>query len=236
NPTRPVGRQIAAVIEHHQGGIGPARARGRAIELMERVGIFSPGRAFNRYPHEFSGGQKQRIVIAMAVANRPRLLIADEPTSSLDVLVQETVLELLRELRETFGMALVLISHDLRIVSRVSERTMVMYGGRLVEFGQTRAVLDTPRHWYTLALLRAVPGLDRRGAGGGPSEAIKGNPPSADQHFPGCPFAPRCPRADRMCREEPPPFAEYKEAAGYQRAACWYPVGSEAGSRAGGTR
>ena len=163
NPVMRVGEQVAeAVLAHHD--VSRRAARGRAIEGLREVGIPEPERRMQAYPHELSGGQRQRVMIAMALANRPKLLIADEPTTALDVTVQAQVLELLRELREKHQLAMLFISHDLGVIAQICDRVHVMYAGRILESGSLRQVFSGPRHPYTLGLLRAIPSLqtDRR--------------------------------------------------------------------------
>jgi oligopeptide/dipeptide ABC transporter ATP-binding protein len=161
----------------------------------------------------------------MAIANRPELLIADEPTSSLDILVQDTVLDLLKELRATLGMALILISHNLRTISKVAEETLVLYGGHLAEIGQTKKVLETSRHWYTAHLRGAIPGQRVPTTIVAPwprAEASGGDVTGA-----GCPYVPHCPRADEICRSDVPPLVEFGGPDSSHRVSCWHPLASE---------
>ncbi len=232
DPTRRVGSQIVQVIRAHRKAES-ATAQREAVDLLERVGIESPSRAARRFPHELSGGMRQRVVVAMAVANRPAVLIADEPTSSVDVLVQDRILALLAQLRDDIGMAMVFISHDLRVVSRVSDEVMVMYGGRMAEIGPTDAVLRSPRHWYTVGLLRSLPdprhhyGPDHRFL------AIDGAPISPEVNPTGCPFAERCDHAGPVCYETFPDVAEASEG---NRYACWFPSAEPRGRTANAHR
>jgi peptide/nickel transport system ATP-binding protein len=223
DPPRTVGKQIADVIRSHRPDVSRREALGQAVELLRRVGIRSPETAISRYAHEFSGGQKQRAVIAIAISNRPKLLIADEPTSSLDVLVQQTVLDLIKELQQEEGMALVFISHDLRLVSRMTERTLVMYAGRIVEAGPTASVLTSPRHWYTVGLLRSLPDPHRTYGPSDRFDVIEGKPPSAAVDPAGCPFLERCPHAEAVCAEQAPPFVPF-DGSDRHGALCWFPA------------
>ena len=217
NPTQTIGRQITQVLHRH-GRFTPRQARERAAELLAQVGIHDPRQRLDDAPHRLSGGMRQRVVIAIALAGRPQLLIADEPTTALDVTVQARVLELLRRLQDEHRMALMLISHNLGVVAQVCERVAVMYGGQMVEQAPVRQVFTRPRMHYTRALLQAIPRLDAR-----PHErlnTIEGRPPSLMAPPRGCPFAPRCEAADDRCRTQLPPVTE--EADG--RYACWNPL------------
>ncbi len=203
NPVLTIGRQITEAIETHRN-VSAKDARKRAIELLELVGIPGAASRINDYPHQFSGGMRQRAMIAMALSCEPSLLIADEPTTALDVTIQAQVLELLRRLRAELGMAVLLITHDLGVVAGFADRLAVMYAGRLVELGPTETLLADPAHPYTIGLLRSLPRLDR------PRQAaltpIEGSPPDLASDLEGCPFAPRCAwRLDR-CWTDPPPL------------------------------
>jgi len=195
NPVLTVGDQIAEVLRVHRG-LGRAAATARATELLGLVGIPAPGRRVRDYPHQFSGGMRQRILIAMAIALEPELLIADEPTTALDVTVQAQVLELIDDLRRRLGMAVLLITHDLGVVMETSDRVAVMYAGRVVETGATHEVLSEPRHPYTEALLRSVPSR----AGRDRLVTIPGSPPRPTGVPDGCSFHPRCRLAVAECR------------------------------------
>ncbi|WP_102961465.1 ABC transporter ATP-binding protein [Mangrovicella endophytica] len=209
NPTMRVGRQIAEVIKRHRR-VSWREARAMALQLLRDVHVTSPERRLDAWPHELSGGLRQRIVIAMALALQPRLIIADEPTTALDVTVQDQILRLLMERRAASGTAIILVTHDLGVVSEVCDRVAVMYGGRFVETGTTAEVLDRPRHPYTRALLAALPSRAMRGQ---PLTPIEGTPPSLTAPPPGCRFAPRCPRAEDVCSAGPPPPLMAHEAA-----------------------
>jgi oligopeptide/dipeptide ABC transporter ATP-binding protein len=195
NPVLRVGAAIAQVVRSHQRATA-AEARERAVALMERVGIREARERSRAYPHQFSGGMRQRIMIAMALAANPALLLADEPTTALDVVVQDGILRLLTDLRRENGMGLLFVSHDLAVVGRVSDRIAVMYGGQIVEEGPTSEVLFRPHMPYTLGLIASVR-RDRRAARLG---SIPGAPPSPGQRPGGCRFAPRCPLAIDACR------------------------------------
>jgi len=200
NPVQTAGSQVVEAIRLHER-TSRADARRRTLSLFERVGIADPAECFASHPHELSGGQKQRVMIAMAVALRPRLLIADEPTTALDVTIQAQILELLRELQRELGTAILLITHDLGVVNELADRIAVMYAGRIAEQGGRREVLGDPRHPYTEGLLRAVPS---RGRPGEPLAEIPGALPAPDAWPPGCRFWPRCPRVRERCAAEAP--------------------------------
>jgi oligopeptide/dipeptide ABC transporter ATP-binding protein len=213
NPVLTVGAQVVEAIRLHER-VGAGEARRRAAALFEQVGIPDPDARLDAFPHQLSGGMKQRVMIAIALAARPRLLIADEPTTALDVTIQAQILELLRELRRDSGMALLLITHDLGIVNEVADRVAVMYAGRLVEQGSREAVLGAARHPYTQGLLRSIPARAPRGAR---LPEIAGTVPSAGAWPSGCRFHPRCPRAFEPCAGQDP---EWTALAGGQRARC----------------
>ncbi|GAB3969580.1 ABC transporter ATP-binding protein [Plantactinospora veratri] len=195
HPYYPVGRQIAEAYRVHHPGAGRQAARRRAVEMLGRVGIPQPERRIDDYPHEFSGGMRQRVMIAMALVNDPDLLIADEPTTALDVTVQAQILDLLADLQSEFNSAIVLITHDLGVVSQVADEVLVMYAGRAVEHGSVEQVLRRPQHPYTWGLLSSVPSL--HGDADADLVPIRGNPPSLINLPPGCAFHPRCRYADR---------------------------------------
>ena len=202
NPVLTVGSQLMEALRAHQS-LSTRGARERAAALLTEAGIPDPRFYLRRYPFELSGGMCQRVAIAIAVCNRPSLLIADEPTSALDPSIQAQILELLGGMKHRYGLALLLISHDLALVSELSERVAVMYHGRLVESGRAQDVFRTPAHPYTKALIECQADLhhrwDRR-----PLAAIAGSPPAGGQELPGCSFAPRCPRADAACSRSVP--------------------------------
>lgn len=182
-------------------GFSKARARQRAIEMLEAVRIPDPEAALVAHPHQFSGGMRQRIAIAMALACEPRLLLADEPTTALDVTVQAGILRLLDRLRKERGFSVMIITHDLGVLSSVADRICVLYGGRVAEYGATAAVLGSPRHPYTQGLMRSLPGASAAGA---PMVPIQGSPPSLDDMPSGCSFHPRCEYAQEACRRAVP--------------------------------
>jgi oligopeptide/dipeptide ABC transporter ATP-binding protein len=200
NPVVTAGAQVVEAIRLHRR-VSVAEARERTVGLFERVGIPDAAQRVDAYPHELSGGLKQRVMIAMALAAEPKLLIADEPTTALDVTIQAQILELLRELRDQLGTAILLITHDLGVVNELSDRVAVMYAGRIVEEGTREEVLGAARHPYTQGLLRSIPALARRGE---PLAEIPGVVPAPGEGPPGCSFQTRCPRVLDMCHEEVP--------------------------------
>ncbi|MEU3953186.1 ABC transporter ATP-binding protein [Streptomyces achromogenes] len=204
NPVLTVGDQLGEMFVVHRG-MSRRDARARAVELMERVRIPAAAQRVRDYPHQFSGGMRQRIMIAMALALRPALVIADEPTTALDVTVQAQVMDLLAELRREYRMGLILITHDLGVVADVADRIAVMYAGRIVESAPVHDLYRAPAHPYTRGLLDSVPRLDRRGR---ELNAIKGLPPNPLRVPPGCSFHPRCPMAQDVCRTDEPPLYE----------------------------
>jgi oligopeptide/dipeptide ABC transporter ATP-binding protein len=216
HPLIRVGRQVAEALQAH--GMSPRDARREAGALFRRVGIAAPERRLDDFPHEFSGGMAQRVMIAAAIACTPRLLLADEPTTALDVTVQAQILELLRDISGKSGMAMLLITHDLGVVAGMTDRIAVMYAGQIVETGATAQVFARAAHPYTQGLLGSVPKLDRDWDDDLPT--IPGTVQMAALSE-GCPFAPRCPRAAEPCRAMPP----LAEVAPAQSAACWKPFG-----------
>jgi len=202
NPVFTVGDQIAEAMLVH-GLATRAEAKRRAVELLDAVRVAEPDRRVRDYPHQLSGGMRQRVLIAMAIACRPSLVIADEPTTALDVTIQAQILDLLREMREAFDLSMLLISHDLGIIAGSADRIAVMYAGRLVEQGPVRDVFRSPAHPYTKALLASIPS----GATGRRLKAIEGSVPPLTELPRGCAFAPRCPDALPQCQLEPPPIA-----------------------------
>ena len=200
NPVFTVGDQIAEQVELHMK-VKSREARDRAVEMLKLVGIPSPERRAKQYPHELSGGMRQRVMIGMALSCEPKLLIADEPTTALDVTVQAQILELLKVIQERTGAALVLITHDLGVVAEMVDNVIVMYAGQVVEQGTVEQVLTAPRMPYTMGLIESIPTVEKRG---GRLSAIKGVVPSPFHLPPACRFAPRCPYAWETCREVPP--------------------------------
>jgi peptide/nickel transport system ATP-binding protein len=222
NPTMTVGAQIVEALRAHSS-MSSAVARRRASELLERVQIPAASQRLDEYPHQFSGGMRQRVAIAIALACSPSVLIADEPTTALDVTTQAQILHLLRSLQAQFGMAIVLITHDLRLAAEYTDTIGVMYAGRIVEHGPTTDVVGSPRMPYTLSLLAAMPTVDAL-----PHTelaAIPGRPPDLRQLLPGCPFVPRCVLAQDRCRAALPPL---EFLAANHQAACWFPLASGA--------
>lgn len=204
NPVLSVGAQLGEMFQVHEG-MSRKEARGRAVELMERVKIPAARERVGDYPHQFSGGMRQRIMIAMALALGPDLIIADEPTTALDVTVQAQVMDLLAELQRELTMGLILITHDLGVVADVADTIAVMYAGRIVETAPVHQLYKAPAHPYTRGLLDSIPRLDQKGR---QLYAIKGMPPNLTAIPPGCPFHPRCPLARDVCRTDPPPLYE----------------------------
>ncbi|MDQ6525926.1 ABC transporter ATP-binding protein [Nocardioides sp. LHD-245] len=228
SPYLDIGAHIAQALRLHGPSVSRRAARARAVQMLERVGIPEPADAVRRFPHEFSGGMRQRAVIAMALVNRPALLIADEPTTALDVTVQAQILGLLRELQEEYGMAMLLISHDFGVVASAADDVLVLYAGREAEYGSLRDIFEEPAHPYTAGLRAATPRLDARlGTAGERTRlrAIPGAPTSLRDAGPGCAFAPRCGLADQVgerCVAEVPLPAPRptSSAGGAHRAAC----------------
>lgn len=215
NPVFSVGWQIGEMLRRHRGASRRA-ARAGALELMKRVRIPNARERLHDYPHEFSGGMRQRVLAAIALALEPEVLIADEPTTALDVTVQAQLMQLFGELQAETGMGLILITHDLGVVAEVADRVTVMYAGQVAEEGDIDTVYGFPAHPYTLGLLRSVPRSDRRRE---PLQPIGGSPPDMLQLAPGCPFEPRCPFSEPVCVDEDPPLVA---AAGGQRSACHF--------------
>ncbi|GGF35035.1 ABC transporter ATP-binding protein [Youhaiella tibetensis] len=216
NPVLSIGDQLGELYRTHLG-VSRKEARERSIELLRSVHIASAERRIDDYPHQFSGGMRQRILIASAIALRPDVLIADEPTTALDVTVQAQILDLLDELREELGMAILLITHDLGVVARSAERVAVMYGGRIVETGGVDAMFAAPAHPYTAALLASAPSIETVER----LEPIKGSPPNLIAPPPGCAFNPRCTHAGELCTKIRP---ELVTSAHGRSHACHYPL------------
>jgi oligopeptide/dipeptide ABC transporter ATP-binding protein len=215
NPVLSIGRQLTEGLEIHLG-MSPAAAHARAIELLGVVGIPDPARRLGQYPHHFSGGMRQRMMIAMALSCSPSLILADEPTTALDVTIQAQILELMRDLSRRLGVAMLIITHNLGVVARYADRVNVMYAGRIIEQGAAAEIYGNPRHPYTLGLLRSVPRLDEpRRARLAP---IQGQPPDLTRLPPGCAFAPRCAYRVERCATEVPPL---EEVAPGHTSACW---------------
>ena len=219
NPVFTVGYQIAETVKRHQKDLSNDQAWKRSVEMLDLVRIPDAKKRAKNYPHEFSGGMRQRVMIAIALACNPKLLIADEPTTALDVTIQAQVLELMSGLSKEFGTAVMLITHDLGVVAGTCQYVNVMYAGHVVESAPVRQIFETPAHPYTVGLLRSIPRLDeKRGTNLTP---IAGQPPDLSKEIIGCPYAPRCPKVQSRCREERP---ELKPVGrGDQLAACFYP-------------
>ena len=228
NPVHTVGDQIIEAIRLHRR-ISARQARNRAIELLELVGIPLPERRVDAFPHQMSGGMRQRVMIAMALACEPKLLIADEPTTALDVTIQAQILELLRQLRDRLAMAVILITHDLGVVAEMCDDVAVMYAGEVVERGSVEAIFRSPQHPYTEALLKSIPLLGMTKAE--PLNVIPGMVPSALQWPVGCRFAARCSYASDHCHREPPEM--FATHAGH--AACWLRSNTAGRSQQGAT-
>jgi oligopeptide/dipeptide ABC transporter ATP-binding protein len=221
NPTMRIGLQITEAIREHLP-LGRREAQDRAIELLERVRMPLPGRRFHEYPHQLSGGMRQRVMIAIALACHPKLLVADEATTALDVTTQAQIMELLLELQEDLGMALIFITHDLSLAASVADEVMVMYAGRAVERAPTREMFARVRMPYTRALLDAIPRLDRPAHS--PLPVLQAQSPAASSTVTGCAFASRCPRALDVCRDTEPPLEEHEPRHFW---ACWNPCQDE---------
>ena len=215
NPTMTVGKQIMENIRHHST-LSRKEAREKAVKLLGMVGIPQPEHRVRQYPHEFSGGMRQRVMIAIAFANSPKLLIADEPTTSLDVTIQAQIIDLIRNLREENGSAVILITHDLGVVADIAQTLLVMYGGKIVERGSAKDVFHHPGHPYTNALLDAVPRLDQDS--GKELYSIEGTPPDLINPPAGCPFSSRCRYCMEICTKEEPPVQDFGEG---HEAQCW---------------
>ncbi|WP_405457329.1 ABC transporter ATP-binding protein [Streptomyces sp. NBC_00101] len=215
NPVLTVGDQLGEMFRVHRG-MSRKDSRKKAIELMDRVRIPAAQERVGNYPHQFSGGMRQRIMIAMAMALEPALIIADEPTTALDVTVQAQVMELLAELQQEYRMGLILITHDLGVVADVADKIAVMYAGRIVETAPVHEIYKRPAHPYTKGLLQSIPRLDQKGQ---ELYAIKGLPPNLLRIPPGCAFNPRCPMARDVCRTDEPPLYDVAE---HRASACHF--------------
>lgn len=220
NPVLTIGRQIGEVIRIHQG-LAKDQVQARALEMLKLVQIPEPERRLSQYPHELSGGMRQRVMIAMALACSPKLLVADEPTTALDVTIQAQILDLMRRLKSKTGAAIVLITHDLGVVAEMAERVVVLYAGRKVEEAAVRSLFESPHHPYTVGLLASVPRLGASLSGDVPRLAdIPGTVPPLTSEMVGCPFVPRCGRATARCKTEMPPLEQKSPT---HSVACWHP-------------
>ena len=219
NPVFTVGFQIAETVKRHRKDMSKDQAWKRAVEMLDLVRIPDSKRRAKNYPHEFSGGMRQRVMIAIALACNPKLLIADEPTTALDVTIQAQILELMKGLSKEFNTSVMLITHDLGVVAGTAENVNVMYAGHVVESAPVKQLFESPAHPYTVGLLHSIPRLDdQRGIKLNP---ISGQPPDLHTPPPGCPYAPRCPKVQSRCREERPELMLV--GRGDQLAACFYP-------------
>jgi peptide/nickel transport system ATP-binding protein len=218
NPVMRLGEQLAEPLIYHRG-MGRAEAWARAGELLGLVGIPSPKQRLRSYPHELSGGQRQRIMIAIGLACDPSLLIADEPTTALDVTIQAQIVDLVKSLRSRIGMSVIWITHDLALVAGLVDRVIVLYAGTIVEEALVDALYASPQHPYTRGLLASIPRVD--GGDGRRLSSIPGTLPALNQRPPGCPFAPRCSLAMPVCRERVPRLEPVKDAGNRQRVACF---------------
>jgi oligopeptide transport system ATP-binding protein len=214
NPLHTIGDQIAETVIHHQN-VSKQAALERAEEMLHKVHINAPRQRLRDYPHQLSGGMRQRVMIAMALSCNPSILIADEPTTALDVTVQAQILDLMRTLQDEFQSSIMLITHNLGVVSQMADQIAVMYLGKVVEYGPVRQIFHNPLHPYTIGLLKSVPVLGRKTAQLIP---IKGMVPSPTENIRGCAFAPRCPHAMKICVEQRP---DLREAQPEQQVACW---------------
>ncbi|GGA62893.1 ABC transporter ATP-binding protein [Nitratireductor aestuarii] len=225
NPAFTVGHQIAEGIMRHRH-MSKAEARAETLKMLQMVRIPAPESRLDAYPHQLSGGMRQRVMIAMALANRPKLLIADEPTTALDVTIQAQILKLIRQIQEETGTAMILITHDLGVVAEVADHVAVMYAGHIVEQGPVDEIFNDPQHPYTIGLFGSIPTLGRRQ---GKLATIKGAVPPLELMPKGCRFSPRCPFADQRCRDEVPPSPQLGPD---HTAACWYaPLEQKLGAR-----
>jgi oligopeptide/dipeptide ABC transporter ATP-binding protein len=214
NPLLRVGYQIVETLRAH--GMSTTAAHARVLEVLDSVGLPDPGRVVDAFPHELSGGMLQRVMIAMALAPSPRVLIADEPTTALDVTIQQQIIDLVKRLQAETGMAVVWVTHDLGVVAQLADRVAVMYAGRIVEQATTSEIFARPSHPYTAALIASLP--TSASAHREPLRQITGTPPDPAKLEPGCPFRPRCPLAIERCEQEEPPLLDRGPG---QSAACW---------------
>ena len=216
NPLIPVGKQVAEMIREHHPEKSKENIKKEVLELFSRVRIPEPEKRYKSFPHEFSGGMRQRVMIAMALANRPELLIADEPTTALDVTIQDQILKQLRELKKEYGTSIIFITHDLGVVAELCDRVVVLYGGLVMEEASIFDIFEHPSHPYTLGLLASIPALDQDK--NKRLLPIPGSPPDMTKPPVGCPFAPRCPYARVICGSELPQMTEVSEG---HHSRCW---------------
>ena len=216
NPLIPVGKQVGEMLWAHNRAMPKAEQERRTLELFRMVKIPEPEKRLKSFPHEFSGGMRQRVMIAMALACRPSLLIADEPTTALDVSIQDQILKLMRKLQAEFGMSILFITHDLGVVAELCSRVVVMYGGLIMEEAPIDDIFESPMHPYTQGLLASIPSLEQDKSQR--LTPIAGSPPDMIHPPKGCPFAPRCPHARGICMEQMPPYTQLSET---RRSMCW---------------
>jgi oligopeptide/dipeptide ABC transporter ATP-binding protein len=214
NPIIKCGKQIAESLRLHRG-MNKKEAMEEAVRLMQSVGIANPAQRAHEYPHQMSGGMRQRVMIAMALACEPQILIADEPTTALDVTIQAQILDLIRDLNERMGTSVIFITHDLGVVSELCDTVLVMYTGRIVEQAPVLELFETPKHPYTVGLLEAIPRITKQRA---PLQTIEGTVPNPTERIEGCSFSPRCPYATEQCRQKEPPEVQLSE---HRRVRCW---------------
>ena len=214
NPIIKCGKQIAESLRLHRG-MNKEEAMEEAVRLMQSVGIANPAQRAHEYPHQMSGGMRQRVMIAMALACEPQILIADEPTTALDVTIQAQILDLIRDLNERMGTSVIFITHDLGVVSELCDTVLVMYTGRIVEQAPVLELFETPKHPYTVGLLEAIPRITKQRA---PLQTIEGTVPNPTERIEGCSFSPRCPYATEQCRQKEPPEVQLSE---HRRVRCW---------------
>ncbi|MCK5674218.1 MAG: ABC transporter ATP-binding protein [Spirochaetales bacterium] len=215
NPLIPVGKQVEEMIRTHENH-SKKELKKLVLGLFEKVQIPDPAKRYNSYPHEFSGGMRQRVMIAMALACKPSLLIADEPTTALDVTIQDQILKLLRSLQDEMQMSIIFISHNLGVVAEICSRVLVMYGGMIMEYANIYDIFNNPKHPYTMGLLKSIPSIDQDRTV--PLQSIPGSPPDMSNPPKGCPFHPRCRYARKICSIEVPPAVKISEDHGSR---CW---------------
>lgn len=216
NPLIPVGKQVEEMLKIHHKELTREQLRGQVLELFGQVRIPEPEKRLKEFPHQFSGGMRQRVMIAMALANKPDLLIADEPTTALDVTIQDQILKQLRTLQQESGASIIFITHDLGVVAELCQRVLVMYGGLIMEEAPIDDLFENPGHPYTMGLMASIPALNQDKTGRLPS--IPGSPPDMTNPPQGCPFAPRCPYARKICAAQCPPYVSLGEN---RRSMCW---------------
>lgn len=217
NPFLKVSKQLEEVLEIHTK-MAKAERRKAGIEMLRKVGIPDPAKRYDQYPHQFSGGMRQRVMIAMALLCNPKLLIADEPTTALDVTIQAQILDLIKDLRDDLGTSVIMITHDLGVVAGISDRIMVMYAGRVMERADTITLFKKPAHPYTIGLLRSVPRLDQKANDRAELVPIPGLPPNVSKPIPGCPFAARCPFTEDRCNQGFPEMQTFEDG---HEVFCW---------------